>query len=181
MDMVIILVPVGEISEDILDFLAQKIGERFECDIHIFPPLEVPEDAYVPERDQYLSSALLNDLHDSVEAANRDKVLWVTDVDLFVRDLNFIFGEAEISGQYAVVSLARLRQSFYGKPEDEKLLFSRIVKEAIHELGHVYGLGHCSDRKCVMFFSNHLWDTDQKSSDFCARCQLALEKLSPRF
>ena len=176
----IILVPVGEISEDTLGFLAQKIGERFECDIHIFPPLDVPEDAYVPERDQYHSSALLSDLHDSVEAVDQDKVLWVTDVDLFVRDLNFIFGEAEISGQYAVISLARLHQSFYGKAEDKKLLFSRIVKEAIHELGHVYGLGHCSDRKCVMFFSSHLWDTDQKSSDFCARCQQALERLFPR-
>jgi archaemetzincin len=177
MEIRIILVPVGDIPEEVLDFLAQKIVQRFECDVLAFPPLEVPEEAYVPERDQYLSSAILSDLRESLDDVNQDKVLWITDVDLFVRDLNFIFGEAEISGQYAIVSLARLRQSFYGKPEDEKLLFSRIVKEAVHELGHVSGLGHCSDRKCVMFYSSHLWDTDQKSSDFCARCQQALQKL----
>lgn len=173
----IVLVPVGEIPEEVLEFLAQKIVQRFECDVIGYPPLEVPEEAYVPERDQYLSSAMLNDLRGSIEDAHQDKVLWITHVDLFVRDLNFIFGEAEAAGQHAIVSLARLNQTFYGKPEDEVLLQSRLVKESVHELGHVCGLGHCPDRKCVMFFSNHIWDTDQKSSDFCPQCQQALDNL----
>lgn len=173
----IILVPVGEVAEEALDFLAQKIVQRFECDVVTYPPAEIPEEAYVPERDQYSSSRILSDLRCSLEVEKPDKVLWVTDVDLFVRDLNFIFGEAEIRGQFAIVSLARLRQSFYGKPEDEKLLLGRIVKEAVHELGHVYGLGHCVNKRCVMFFSNTLWDTDQKRSDFCPHCTEALERL----
>ena len=173
----ILLVPVGNVADEVLELLAEKIVQRFKCDAITYPPSEIPEEAYVPDRDQYLSSRILSDLRFSVDMDNRDKVLWVTDVDLFVRDLNFIFGEAEIAGKFAIISLTRLRQSFYGKPKDDKLLLGRVVKEAVHELGHVYGLGHCANKRCVKFFSNSLWDTDQKSSDFCARCSRALEKL----
>jgi archaemetzincin len=177
MEAQIILIPLDEVADEILEFLAEKIVQRFQCDVVAYPHMEIPEDAHVPERDQYLSSRILSDLRSSVAANNQDKVLFVADVDLFVRDLNFIFGEAEIAGRFAIVSLTRLRQSFYGKPEEEKLLLGRMAKEAIHELGHVYGLGHCADKRCVMFFSNSLMDTDQKSSDFCARCAQALDNL----
>ncbi|MGD2295437.1 MAG: archaemetzincin family Zn-dependent metalloprotease [Candidatus Aminicenantes bacterium] len=171
----IFLVPVGSVAEETLGLLAKKIAQRFECDVVLFPPVEVPEDAFVPERNQYNSSSILRDLRSSLDAKDQDKVLWITDVDLFVRDLNFIFGEAEIAGRCAIISLARLRPSYYGRQEDEQLLLGRIAKEAIHELGHIFSLGHCVDKKCVMYFSNSLWDTDQKSSDFCSRCKKAIE------
>ena len=173
----ILLVPVGNVADEIIQFLAEKIVKRFQCDAVTYPPAEVPEEAFVPERDQYLSSRILSDLRYSVDAGNKDRVLWIADVDLFVKELNFIFGEAEIAGKFAIISLTRLRPSYYGKPEDEKILLSRMVKEAVHELGHVYGLGHCSNKRCVMSFSNSLWDTDQKSSDFCSNCSVSLKKL----
>ena len=176
----ILLVPLGDVPDEILGFLAEKIVQRFRCDVVAYPPMEIPEEAFVPERDQYLSSRVLNDLRHSVDVNSKDRLLFVTDVDLFVRDLNFIFGEAEIAGRLAIVSLTRLRPSFYGEREEEKLFLGRIAKEAVHELGHVYGLGHCADKRCVMFFSNSLWDTDQKSSDFCARCAQALDLIRTR-
>ena len=38
---------------------------------------------------------------------------------------------------------------------------------AVHELGYIYGLGHCLDASCVMHFSNRLPDTDFKGKEFC--------------
>jgi len=70
----------------------------------------------------------------------------------------------------AVISLARLRPEFYGSPPDAPLLLKRAVKEAIHELGHTHGLGHCRDPRCIMCFSNTLHDTDVKGPGFCAAC-----------
>jgi archaemetzincin len=75
-----------------------------------------------------------------------------------------------MGGPAAIIALPRLRQSFYGLPEDEALYHERAVKEAVHEMGHTYGLGHCRNRRCVMAFSNSLLDTDAKSRHFCARC-----------
>lgn len=104
-----------------------------------------------------------------------EKALLIADVDLYAEGLNFVFGEAEIEGSLAIISLVRLRESFYGRSEKRDLFESRVKKEAVHELGHVFGLKHCSSPQCVMFFSNSLSDTDRKGWAFCPRCQLLLK------
>lgn len=71
----------------------------------------------------------------------------------------------------AVLSIIRLRPDYYGLLEDEGLLHERTLKESVHELGHTYGLRHCSDKKYVMHFSNSLQDTDIKPSSFCENCK----------
>jgi len=92
-------------------------------------------------------------------------------VDIFAPGLNFVFGEADITGKRALISLQRLRQEFYGLPKNENLFQERALKEAVHELGHIYGLKHCFNLTCVMHFSNSLRDTDLKGWDFCCICQ----------
>jgi len=104
-----------------------------------------------------------------------DRVLGVVDVDIFAPGLNFVFGQADISGKRALISLQRLRQEFYGLPRDESVFGERVLKEAVHEVGHTYGLRHCPDPTCVMHFSNSLPDTDLKGCNLCLICQ---EKIS---
>ena len=68
-----------------------------------------------------------------------------------------------------------LRQEFYNLPRDQGLFHKRGLTEAVHELGHTYGLGHCRNPRCVMFFSNSLVDTDRKGPEFCPDCKKQLE------
>ena len=107
------------------------------------------------------------------EYAPYQKILGIVDHDLFVPELNFVFGEA--GSKAAVISLTRLRQTFYRLPEDQNLFDRRTLTEAVHELGHTYGLGHCENPRCVMFFSNSLSDTDRKGPEFCPRCTKNLQ------
>jgi archaemetzincin len=94
----------------------------------------------------------------------------VTSVDLYVPVLTFVFGEAQLSGSCAVVSLHRLREEFYGLPAREELMRERLVKEAVHELGHTFGLRRCDDWRCVMTSSHAVERLDVKGAEFCFLC-----------
>ncbi len=75
-----------------------------------------------------------------------------------------------------LISLARLRQEYYGRPADGELVVERTVKEAVHEPGHTCGLAHCDNPVCAMFLSNSLEDTDREGPDFCPSCRAQLAK-----
>jgi len=164
------LVPVGEVDNDVMQFLKERLKDVFgSCKILV--PMNVPEEAYNPERDQYNSTAILVRIKPLC-----DVVLGVTDVDLYADNLNFVFGEAEVGGKRAIISLKRLRQEFYGLPADKELFKLRALKEAMHEIGHVLGLLHCTDKRCVMHFSNSIIDTDIKDWRYCERCISVLKR-----
>ena len=164
----IVLIPIGEIEETILETLGQALAEVFGQGTQIGDNMPIPRESYIHSRSQYLASPFLS-LIPLPGSGNR--ALGVVDVDIFASGLNFVFGIADTAGRRALISLRRLRQEFYGLPPDEELFRERTVKEAVHELGHTYGLKHCSDTTCVMHFSNSLGDTDLKGWNFCPACQ----------
>ena len=133
----------------------------------MLPPVEVPRDSYDERRGQYDSGRFL----ELAEHARGEKVLGITSVDMFAPGLNFVFGRAVLGGKGCVISIARLRHS------DSEVYASRVIKEAVHELGHTFGLDHCSNPRCVMFFSDSISDTDGKGDRFCDRCRDNLERI----
>lgn len=163
------LVPFDEVSTEVLRQIGESLKQQLPLEYKIMPPEPTPRSAYNPERGQYYSSLLLHILTEKYAKPER-RVLGVVDFDLYVPQLNFVFGEADMINKVAVISLVRLRREWYGLPPDDKLFKRRVLTEAVHELGHTYGLHHCSDPHCVMFFSNSLADTDRKGFRFCKRC-----------
>lgn len=180
MDHKIILLPFGKIEGWVLDVLEKELETRFDGKVERHSAIEVPREAFNQARRQYYSTYVLNTLHGLMEPEDQARVLGIADVDLYVSGLNFVFGEAELGGQFAVISLTRFRQSFYSLPENKALFLERAKKEAVHELGHVFGLEHCPDSECVMHFSNSLPDTDRKNASFCPICRRRLEDLKSR-
>ena len=165
--------PLEEIDQGILEELKRRLEEVFGCPVEMKPQTIDLARAYNPSRKQYLSTTLLSTLGASEKG---EKALGIVDVDLYVPGLNFVFGEADMGSGVAIISLWRLRQGRYSLPSNRELFLERAIKEAIHELGHTYGLGHCSDRKCIMYFSNSLMDTDRKQAAFCSKCRQILER-----
>ncbi len=95
----------------------------------------------------------------------------VTEADLFIPVLKYVFGAAQMEGKCAVISLHRLRSEHYDEDENESLLLERLLKTALHELGHSLGLTHCRRRTCVMYSSTRIHDTDTKMAEFCPTCR----------
>jgi archaemetzincin len=173
-EMKIYIIPVGKVEKETLLKLSWALREKFPVVFEIGEPLPLLEDDYRAERGQYFATPILEELKQNIPK-DAEKILGVLDVDIFVPTLNFIFGQADLGGKVALISLTRLREEFYGNSKNEKFFFDRVVKEAVHELGHTFGLKHCENPKCVMHFSNSLLDTDLKEADFCAQCRKKLE------
>lgn len=128
---------------------------------------------YSLDRNQYHSTLLLAQLLKFLPE-DGEKIVGITDVDIFIPILTFLFGEAQLGGKGALVSTYRLANDFYGLPADNKLLYQRAMKEVLHELGHTFGLIHCPDYECVMNSSTYVENIDLKKNHFCPVCQQKL-------
>jgi archaemetzincin len=164
--------PVGDaVALEVLDNLAADLALVFRTSVHVET---VPLDtgfALDAERLQFHSTAILTRLSEAAPLAPGSRILGVTERDLYVPVLTFVFGEAQLGGQAALISLCRLREAFYGLPPDDALLRDRAAKEAVHELGHTLGLRHCPNWWCVMASAHAVEKLDLKSREFCAACE----------
>jgi len=139
----------------------------------IIPEIDLSK-YYSEERDQYYSTKLIE--YALSNFSSFKKILMITDFDLYVPVLTFVFGEAQLNGKAAIVSAHRLYPEFYGLPPNEDLFLARLIKEINHELGHTYGLRHCLNFECVMHSSSNVDEIDIKGEAFCKKC---FEKISP--
>ncbi|RJS87259.1 archemetzincin [Candidatus Bathyarchaeota archaeon] len=178
----ILILPIDLRDRRILNEIADGLSKVFSGSLCLISKsiLPIPRKAYNASRRQYLSTIILNCVKDYAER-NRNKstfnrILGVTDVDLYAPGLNFIFGEAELLGEAAIISLYRLRPEFYGEQPNRDLFTERAIKEAIHEIGHTLGLRHCPNPTCVMHFSLHIGMTDRKRREFCNGCRRKIER-----
>lgn len=162
------LVPIGSVDRTLLDAAAAALARELRTSCRIGRETIDPSFAHHPERNQYHSTELLGKLS---TRANGDLVVGVTAVDLYIPILTFVFGEAHLGGTSAVVSYHRLAQELYGLPPDRELLTLRLMKEAVHEAGHVLGLIHCDDYECVMAASHSVEWLDLKGVAFCNECR----------
>jgi len=152
----------------LLPSLAAELESCFRLPVEQAAPAFDPEESYDTSRGQFNSRILLDLL--LRHHPGPDKLLAVTDVDLFIPVLTFVFGEAQLGGRAAVVSSHRLAPERYGLAPDLALLKTRLIRESIHELGHTFALIHCRDSRCVMASSPQVEGIDLKSSRFCQQC-----------
>jgi archaemetzincin len=169
----IFIAPVVFSNRELFDTLIKNLESVFHKPIKQLT-LDIDTDKlYSVDRRQYYSTGFLEQAIEQTSYIN-GKVLMITDLDIYVPVLTFLFGEAQLDGKHSVVSVCRLHEEFYSGTSDFNLLFERTVKEVLHEIGHNFGLIHCLDWDCVMHSSNSVEEVDIKGSEYCKKCRSIL-------
>jgi archaemetzincin len=183
--MEIIIEPLlTEFDENILHNLAHDVSREFEhirvrassaATDTVVSSLKkdgVFQSSFDTRRNQWNSPKLLDSFYEKFKPEKDKIVLLILDVDAYSGGLNFVLGEALPKAGLGVVYLPRIKEEFYGQKPNDKLFYDRIVKECVHELGHLFNFNHCPNTLCVMHFSKSLSDTDVKGKSFCDRCRM---------
>lgn len=171
------VVSIGSTDARLLGAVTAGLEHAFGVPSSILEGTLDPAFAHHPERNQYFSTPILS--HLAQLNGQLEVVIGVTAVDLYIPILTFVFGEAQLGGTCAVVSYHRLAQEFYGLPPDRTLLTDRLVKEAVHEVGHTAGLTHCDDYACVMAATHAVEWLDLKGAALCGECRRAMGAAKP--
>jgi archaemetzincin len=168
------IVPLGPIDPDILRTLRTALSKFLLLPVRVLHPQPMPQHTYHLIRHQYNAVQLLEFLLDQKEN-QAFRILGVTAADLYIPIFTFIFGEAQLSGKTAIISVFRPRGDAGGPAPLRQIFLTRLLKLSLHELGHTFGLKHCLEDGCLMAFSSNLEKLDQQKLALCQYCQILLQ------
>ena len=171
------IIPLQFTRVDILEQLLPLISSRIQMEIRLLQLHIDLTPFFDPVRSQYNANEIIKKLVSRID--ENDKIVGVTDLDLFIPVLSYIFGQAYLGGSAALISGHRLENKRYGLTDDPQLFADRLLKTILHELGHTLGLIHCLNPGCVMISTTYVEEMDQKSDRFCSKCRSALSSLQP--
>lgn len=184
----VLIVPLTTMGVlEYLDNLAVRLKDILEesgvsSEVTVWPSTLRPNmKCFDWNRLQYHAACVLKHIRDHFQQLGIVRDYYIVGVgylDAYEQGLNFVFGEASILYGVCAVFTKRLKPEFYGGRPDYNLYFERVVKEVVHELGHLFGLEHCPNHKCVMRFSNSIVEVDEKTHEFCPDCKRKLSTAS---
>ncbi|HMK64991.1 MAG TPA: hypothetical protein VK564_04300, partial [Thermodesulfobacteriota bacterium] len=157
------ILPMGNLDLMTLSVIAANVQAVLGLNTKILPSSPDPEYAFLARRGQYEAGKILKAL-----SASPDSVpfqLAVVAVDIYTPILTYVFGESQLGGKAAVVSLFRLQN------KNREEVYNRAAKIAIHEIGHLLGIIHCETADCLMGFSKDLAKLDERPLRFCQACE----------
>lgn len=166
----ITLIAFGYLKDDLLDSIYQDVEREFLLPVKTKQGHLDLSEFYDPGRKQYDGNRLIKEIEQNF-SKEKNKTLGIFNVDLYIPILTYIFGQAYLNGKCGIASIYRLSNERYGLKPDQQVFSDRIRKEVIHELGHTFGLLHCSNPICVMRSSTYVEDIDQKEHQLCAKCK----------
>lgn len=175
---IIAVLPLGNVGQDILRVVADSLQGSLKLPVDLLAAIPIPDDAFMEFRNQYNAMAIIRFMKENHTKSM--KTIGITGKDLCNPILTYVFGEAYMDGASAVMSYHRLHQGPDGDPVSREQFLDRVVKVALHEIGHTFGLSHCHTGRCVMRASNNLNEVDEKLNYLCDYCELFLHEAVER-
>lgn len=168
----IIISPIGNFDPELVKQVGQEVHRILGYRSRTKSVLKDVDFAFDSSRNQHYSTLILEKLAD-LAPPNAVKILAISNVDLYIPILTHVYGEAQLGGKACIVSTHRLIEGLGA--DILETFIQRVIKEAIHELGHTFNLRHCKDHSCCMHYCRTIKDVDRKSEQLCRYCQILLE------
>jgi archaemetzincin len=162
------IVPIGEVDELAVSVVAANLQTLMGLNATTLPPRPNPEYAFLPLRSQYAAIEIIRTL-ETIDDGSRFN-LGIVQCDLCTPILKFVFGESQLGGKAAVISLHRLWD------KDPARIFVRAAKIGLHETGHLLGIGHCRSHDCLMAFVSSIDKLDGLPARFCTACKFEISR-----
>lgn len=161
------LIPLGNVDPMALSVIAAHLQALMGLNTDIASVREKPDFAYLPGRRQYDGAGILGAL---AENCDHRFQMGVIEHDLCTPILTYVYGESQLGGRAAVVSLYRL------KHYERRIVYERAAKISLHEVGHLFGIGHCWQGFCLMRFASTLSNLDGLPLKFCSACEYEISR-----
>lgn len=169
------VIPMGRLGDLAVHVVAAHLQTFLEIPVDILEPREVPADAFQQHRQQFDAGIILQYLS-QLPYPGHSRIVGLTNVDLCIPILTHVYGEAEVGGRAAVISIFRLRQDEDGANAPLDQYYERLAKVALHEIGHTLSIYHCEHPRCVMRYSPGVRHLDEVELFFCERCEFLLRE-----
>lgn len=164
----IAILPLGIVNEETIKYVEQTIRDVFGTEVLCMSAEPLHSDDYALDRNQFKADNFLRFLPRKMPK-NASRIIAITESDMYGSGRTFVYGFAHIKNACAVVSTARLKQSWYDSgPENDALMYKRIYACVVHELGHTYGALHCEDAACIMHAVSNIEELDGLSTSYCS-------------
>lgn len=141
--------PFSSIDSSYITYLRNHIGDFYKVEVKILNTASLPANAFYSLRKRYVADSLLQ--HLKTKSLNPDVyVLGLTSKDISTQNegcVNWgVMGLGFMPGNACVISVFRLKKRINTRQQ----VYERLLKVAIHELGHNFGLAHCPNQFCIM-------------------------------
>jgi archaemetzincin len=155
--------PLGDAGtryRDVLERMRLYAEAFFGVPARVLDPIPMFEETLDAKRGQYDADLLINRL---ARRRPDDALVYIgiTEKDLVVQGLNFVFGVGERRLRSGIYSLTRY------ETDDVPLFTRRSVNLLAHEAGHIVSINHCVEYSCVMQGANSLEEHDSHPMHLC--------------
>lgn len=160
--------PIGASFKDHeLEFIEMALLAFYDVTVERLAQVELPRSAYYAPRLRYRAERLLDFLAPKLPPDGH-RILGLTSSDISTTKGPYpdwgVMGLATLDGVACVLSSFRCRRG----ARDAEHALVRFAKTAVHELGHTFGLPHCTTFGCLMEDGKGSVVTTDHEYDLCA-------------
>lgn len=165
-EITIFIQPLGEVEKIHIETIKSSLESFYGFPCVVKPKVDFTRDLLSPSKTRYEGGKILDRFR------SKENILVITEKDITTQKGNNpewgIFGLGYRPGSVCVVSTFRLKRN-----ATAELLKERIVKVALHEVGHNLGLDHCPhDLSCLMNDARGtITQVDNEKISLCIKCK----------
>lgn len=162
---VVMILPLGDVKPEYLKLVKNSVESFYGFECVIKPKVNLTNDLLTKSKTRYSADKILD------KFKTKENLLIITEKDIATKKGNYeewgILGLGQRPGNTCVISTFRMKKNV-----SVEVLYDRLEKVSLHEIGHNLGLGHCDYHiECLMNDARGtIRQVDREKKWLCQKC-----------